>query len=327
MGLEDRRLSKTVAASVAMVHSILASLQILSLPSTDENTAVEQTTTLTFLDEFRMVFLTPKTTSDVLGFTLFDTFVPRGRPVNSWRFCIPLRSHGWFPSIYVDNGRCLGTPDQDGSLTTDPTQAVFVVKQVSRNGPPFLLIMRIQTLIDHARSTSTDTCVPWDVWGKDTLVMGVPIRSIAHGGLHPLVQGVHVILVGMDNTGSCLHPILHTFDLSWRGRSVLPHRDGGVGTERRISFEDERRFSLQGEEGMIEWGFDSLGDGRFMYLVSCFRFWKSGGRLTLWKEWFFWFGGRVACLGTDLSGSIVQARIAGTGFVQQVHDYLVLLAL
>ena len=52
---------------------------------------------------------------------------------------------------------------------------------------------------------------------------------------------------------------------------MLPLWDGDGRIERKVSFKDGWQFSLQGAERMVEWGFNPLGDGKFTYLVSCFR--------------------------------------------------------
>jgi len=242
---------------------------------------------ITFLDEFRMIFLAPQTSPDVLEFTLFDTLVPRGHPVHSRRFCLPPRYHDQFLSIHVDSDRCLGTLDRDRFLTTDPTQAVFVMKLVSHNRSRVLLIARMQTLIEYVRSTGTGACVPWDIWGRGAAIMEIPIPDGALGGPYPLVQGVHVILVKMSTSpstdGPHPRPCLCIFDLSRRRFSTLPRWDVDGGIEREVPLEDGRQVLLQGDEWMVEWGFDPLGDGEFMYLVSCFRYWESTSRLTLCK--------------------------------------------
>jgi len=245
---------------------------------------VGRKTHVTFLDEFRMMVLTPQIAPDVLEFILFDTLVPRGHPVISRRFCLPSRYRDWFPSVHVDGDRCLGTPDRDRPLIADPTQAVLVVK-LDNNGPCVLLVVRIQTLIEHVRSTGADTCVPWDVWGRGAGVMHVPMYGRASGGPYPLVQGVRMLLVKHCTTPGCgNHDHLHlcTFDLSRRGRSILPLWDGGGGTERRVSFEDRQNSLLHEDERMVAWWFDAVGDGKLTYLVSRFRRWKSGTRLMLW---------------------------------------------
>jgi len=263
--------------------------QMLSLPCTDGGTMADEKTSVTFLDEFRVMVLAPKILPDVLEFTLFDTLDPRGYPVKSQRFCLPSRYRNWTPSMHVDGDRCLGTLDRDKPLTTDPTQAILVVKLVGPSRLRVLLIVRVRTLIDHVRSKGTGARVPWDIWGRGTAVIEVPMRS--QGNPYPLVQGVHVIIVemytrmytyitpGVDENHH--HPHLCIFDLSKRGRSALPLWGEGGGTERRVLYEDGRKLLLQGGEGMVEWGFDPLGDGKFMYLVSRFCRWKCGDRLTL----------------------------------------------
>ena len=181
---------------------------------------------------------------------------------------------------------------------------------VSPLGPFVLLIMRIQTLIEHARLTSTDAYVPWDVWGRDTVIVGgVPMLSGAHSGLCPLVQGVYVIVVGTDDTpdANASHPhlILRTFDLSRWGRSVL----GGGRAELKVLVEDGGQLSLPGVEGLIQRGFDSLGNRKFMYMVRYFRFWRICGGLMLWEELLSWSRGCIARLGVDLSSSNVQLEV------------------
>ena len=133
--------------------------------------AVKEGTAVTFLDEFRIMAFTP----DVPELTLFDTHVPHGHPVNSRRFRMPLRYHDWFGSVRIDSDRCLGKLDRDRSFTTDPAQAVLVVKLLSRHGQCVLLIVRIQILIELVCSMNADACVPWDVWGRGVVVMEIPM--------------------------------------------------------------------------------------------------------------------------------------------------------
>ena len=265
--------------------SLILHLQVLSLPSIDESMVVEQNTTVTFLDEFRIMAFTPQVAPDSFEFTIFDTLVSRGHPVSSRRFRLPPKYHDWIPSVHVDGDRCLGTLDRDRPLTADPTQAVLVVRLIRRN-MRVLFIVRMQTLIEHERSTIADAWVSWDVWGRDAVAMEIQRRGRTRGGPYPLVQGARVILVKMYDTpgvdGNHHQPHLCMFDLSRRGCSTLPLWDKGDGTERRALFEEGRKLLLEGDEGMVEWGFDPLGDGRFIYLVSRLRHLQSGGRLMLW---------------------------------------------
>jgi hypothetical protein len=251
---------------------------VLDLPSTGGSTTIERGTKVTFLDEFRMVVLTPQYAHDTPEFTLFDTLAPRGHPVNSRRFLIPSRYDDWHPNVYVDGDRYLGTPDRGRSLATDPNQAVFVVELVSSYGKRVLLIVRVQTLIEDMCSVNANACVPWGEWGRGAAVMEIPQRS---GTLYPSVQGVHVTMLKLRTVpGICgYHPHLCTFDFSRRGCSVLPLLDEGDGAERRALFEDGRDLLFQENESLFAWGLDLLGDSNFMSLVSSLRRWRSGGRL------------------------------------------------
>ena len=97
--------------------------------------------------------------------------------------------------------------------------------------------------------------------------MEAPLRD----GPYPLVHGTRMIVVKRSTTPDIegYHHRLHTFDFSLRGWSVLPPcDDDGDGVGRRAEFTDGRSLLLQGDQEMDEWRFDSLGDGRFMYLVS-----------------------------------------------------------
>ena len=266
-----------------MFYSLLTSPpQILSLPSTDWSTVVDHHTSITFLDEFRMMVLVPEITRDILEFTLFDTLIPCGHPVNSRQFRLPQRYHDWSSSVHVDGDRCLGTLGRDRPLTADPTQGILVMR-LANYGQCDLLIVRIQTLVEHVRSMSAGACVPWDVWGRGAVVMEIPTRGPGRSGPFPLVQGVHVVIyVASDGDRNHHHPHLYTFDLSRWGCGILPLWDGGSGNERRISFEGGRKLSLQGGEGTSDWLVEALGDGRFTYLVSRFCHRKSGSRLISW---------------------------------------------
>ena len=223
-----------------------------------------------------MVVLTVKPIPGVPEITLFDTLVPRGNPVSSGRFLVPPRCYDWFPTVFVDDDQCTGTRDRDRPLTTDPAQAVFVLRLGGPQGLCIWLIVRIQTLVERVCSMGADTCVPWDEWGRGAVVMDVSHvsrRDTPHSGPYPLVHGTHVIMVerstapGIDG---CYHH-LRTFDFGRRGWSALPLCDADDGVERRVAFESGRNFLLQGNEEMNEWAFYSLGDGRLMYLVSRFR--------------------------------------------------------
>ena len=234
---------------------------------------------MTFLDEFWMIVSTPENTP-VPEFALFHTGAPQNHPAASRQFRVPLKYRDWSLFVHVDSDRCLGALDRDRPLTTDPTQAVFVAELVGSRGPRVLLIVRMQTLIEHVRSASADACVPWDVWGSGAVVLGASSSDGAYGYPLPLVHGTRVIAVQRSTSISgpdVYHHNLRTFDFSQWGWSVLPLCDEGSGTERRVAFRDGRSLLLQGNEDMDEWKFHSLSDGRIMYLVSRFRHWKIVG--------------------------------------------------
>ena len=252
---------------------MLTSTQVLDLPSTDGSTPITSSTRVTFLDEFRIVVLTPEDISGVLGFTLFDTLVPRDHPVDSMRFGLPPRYHNWLPIVCVDYDRCFGAPDRGRPFTTDPTQAIIVVKLDGPDGSCVFLIVRTQTLIEHVRLVGADAWIPWNVWGRNTVVMEIPQSEDADGSPYPTVQGVRVVLMKRS-----AFPGVHGYRLQLcafgfgpRGWNTLPLRDEGDGPERRARFEDGQDLLFRGERELVEWGFDSLGDGRFLHLVSRFR--------------------------------------------------------
>ena len=263
---------------------LTSALQVLNhLPSPNSRASIGEDITITFLDEFRIIVLTPAA-SPVPEFTIFDTLVPRNHQVRSRRFCVPTRyCDWWYPFLHVDGDRCLGTLGRP--LTTDPAQAVLAVRLVSLDGPQVFLIVRVQTLIECVRSMSLDTCVPWEEWGRDAAVMEVPDLedTSPYEGPFPLIQGVRVSWVNATPDVDYL-PHLCSFDLSRRGWSALPLRGEGYGTERKVAFEDGRQISLQGDEGMPESQFYPLGDCKFVYLVSRSCRWKVGGMLMLEEE-------------------------------------------
>lgn len=171
--------------------------------------------------------------------------------------------------MHFDGDRCLGTLDRDIPLTTDPTHAILIVQLISRDPQlaRVFLVVRIQTLIEHVSSMDADAYVPWDDWGRDAWVMEVPQYGIG-SSLYPLIQGAHVALVKTCITPAGYRPHLCIFDFSLRGRSILSPWGEDEEAERRVLFEGGWNFLLEGNEEMAEYKFESLGDGKFMYLVS-----------------------------------------------------------
>ena len=279
-------------------HALLTSPhQVLELPPTRGGVLVGGNTGVFFLDEFRVVVSTPNY-MDVPEFTLFNTLIPCG----SRLFRVSPRYHGWWLCAHVDGDRCLGTLDQHKPHITDPAQAVLVVDLVS-NGERVLIIVQIQTLMEHLFSTSAGACVPWDEWRTGAVVMKVLHRGSGSACSSPLVQGVRVTLVKAHITpaidGNHFDFYLCTFDFSRRGLGALPLLDEGDGAERRALFEDGRDIWIQGHDEMTRWKFNSLCDSNFMYLVSSFRR-QDSVRLMVWKGRIIHLGQRVTCLGVGL---------------------------
>jgi len=252
---------------------------VLDLSSTSGHILGGRDTTVTFLDEFRVMVLTPNNAPDP-EFALFDTLVPCNHQAGLRQFSVPQLYYGWSPTLHIDDDRYLGTRDRlDSPLTTDPAQAILVIKLANPHGPRVLLIVRIQTLIERAYSMSPDALVPWEEWGRGVAVMEVPGSPRTGDSSYPLIQGVRAIWATMYSTPGLKEYLIRTFDFSRRGWSTLPLLDQGSGTERKASFEEGRQFVLQGYQEMDEWGFESLGGGRFMHLVS--RSCRCRGRGTL----------------------------------------------
>jgi len=170
----------------------------------------------------------------------------------------------------------LGHPTEIGPSPLTRPQAVFAMKLTDPRGRRVLFIVRIQTLIEYVHSASADACVPWDEWGRGAVVMEVSRGDGDNNDLYPLVHGACMIVVKKP-TAPGIHGYYHnlyTFNFSRRGWGILPLRDEGDGAERRVGFEDGWNLLFRGSEGMSEWRFDSLGDGRFMYLVSPSCSWR-----------------------------------------------------
>jgi len=119
-----------------------------------------------FLDEFRMMVSTAQSTRTISQFTVFDTLISQGSPTNLRRFCVPLKYSGWKPSMHVDRDMPLGTPNQDDPLIVDPAQAFVVLGLFSGvTSTSVYIVSRIQALINHTCSPSTEIYVRWGEWG------------------------------------------------------------------------------------------------------------------------------------------------------------------
>jgi len=270
--------------------------QVLELSSMDDSQSVRRSTKVTFLDEFRLMVLTPDY-NGLAELVLFNTLLPQDHPRNLRRFRIPPRYRKQFPFVITDHDRSFGT--QDGSLITDPAQSILVVGVCDSEEPHhFYLVLRTQALITRACSMSSDTCIPWDEWERDAVIMEMP----AHDS-HILLQGVHVIAVKRrahigEDTG---HLRFCIFDFSLRGCSTLWNKGGRARSRRTDFYEGGRDLILEGTGRVSDRGLNSLGNGAFYSLVSCTcrRKTQAYGVLIPSLDQYY-FGNRIEGLGADL---------------------------
>lgn len=147
-----------------------------------------------------------------------------------------------------------------GPLITDPTQSVFIV-DLSLNllGQRELLILRVQPMIELACSMRTDVQIPWDEWGRGSVVVGIP-TSLSHHVYFVAVHGARLLVI--HGTGRAdEYPYIHIFDFS-RGKSAaLPLSDkNDDGTERRILFKHGRSCAFKPAMGTTSWDLQPIGD-------------------------------------------------------------------
>jgi len=206
------------------------------------------------------------------GFTLIDTLVSQVHLKNFRLFSTPTRYHNWAASASLDCGMSFGTLDQDGPLIVDPTQAFIVLQFVGGEEPTRVcIVLRTQALIKHACSMGTETCIPWEEWGRNAIVMEMQALNQA-----TYVQGVHVIEVEVrklpDGNFDTNHLYLRAFDFSKWGSGALC--DEGGETVQTARYKDGREFSLERSGNLGRLGFGLLGDGIFYSLVSRLYHWK-----------------------------------------------------
>ena len=188
---------------------------------------------------------------------VFNTFVPQDHPgsVRRFKFWPDCRGRNPCRSRY---DRTLGMVYRDVPLMADPTQAVFVMElSPEPPRPGVFLVLRVQPLIEIACSSRTDVQIPWDEWGRGSVVMEVPEAQV-----NPIclitIHGAHVLVMCYG----ALARSLHVFDFSRRGCAALPPSDeNGFGTERRVAFKDGRSCMLEegGGDRVSGWGVQ-IGD-------------------------------------------------------------------
>ena len=245
--------------------------KVLDLPTLDE-----EERNPVFLDEFRVLIVTPDAGTSTLELTVYNTLIPQDRPMSLRRFSLPQKYRNRDVLIRVDGDRPLGTLNKGDPFITDPTQAIFIVEiSKSHHQPTVLLVVRIQDLIEHVCSTCTDVRIPWDEWGRGAVIVENQVF-----GYSPsiYVHDTHLVLFEYSHgfgTGDCLR--VRIFDFSRRGCSALPlclWDVEGSGARRKALFSDGRksvseRFDAAGAGSLSQMG--SLGNGNF-FRVSCLKF-------------------------------------------------------
>ena len=218
-----------------------------------------------FLDEFRIMVLTHEAGTDAPKLTVFDTYVPQDNRGNSRRFNFSQKHQGAHILIHVDPNRYLGGRTRDEPLVADPTQLILVLEVRKPDGRFILLAVRIQALVEGIYPICPNDNVPWEEWGRGTVILEVPLPSLE---LPIYVHGTHLVVVDTSECGR-RENLLRVFDFRRRECSTLPHWDEGGGTGRRILFGDGREFVLEdGGYGLSKGGMRSLSDGNFVNLVS-----------------------------------------------------------
>lgn len=224
------------------------------------NNSIRDGSQVAFLDEFRIMVTyrdNPLVAPELL---VFNTFVPQDHPGNMRRFRLPPKYRDWSTRVHLDHDRSLGAVNRDGPLITDPTQAIFVM-DLSPNPPEpaVLLVLRMQPLIKLTCSTRTDVQIPWDEWGRGSVVLEIP-RTQTHHIYLATVHGARLLAVYGAARGD-VHRSLHLFDFSWKGCAVLPPSDrNDDGPERKAPFEHGRSCAFNRGDWVSPWGLQSLGD-------------------------------------------------------------------
>ena len=208
---------------------------------------------------------------DSFGLVLINTLASQVRQRTFRLFCLPARYRDWDTSASIDYSMSFGTPDQDTPFIVDPTQAFIVLQfQGGEKQTRVCIVLRTQTLIEHACSVGTNTYIPWEEWGGDVIVMEMPTFSPTI-----YIQGVHVVGVERRRVSGDVnmnHMCLRIFNFSKWGHSTLC--DEGGEAVRETWYEDGRELLLEGNGNVSRLGLGSLGNGIFYSLVSCLCHWK-----------------------------------------------------
>lgn len=250
-----------------------------------------------FLDEFQMMVYSLPRSGRPYELVFFNTSTRQDDPTNPRRLRFPQKYSYHFLVVRIDPEVAFGRSNQEDPLIIDPTQAFLALKLWGGHPPGnLLLLLRTQTLITHACSTSENAYISWNELGRDAVLVELP----SHRPF--LAQGLHIFTeprIFPDDYSQ--NPRIRIFNFRRWGSNVP--RDGSFGTLGTDWHEEGQDFLFQGYHGGE---LDSLGDGLFYKLVSHFHRYKTSGMMILSKAPVFWFGLRAGSLGVDLRHSFRQ---------------------
>jgi len=237
--------------------------QVLDLSSTSRREPGQQNPRVIFLDEFRMIVVPDEWA--ITELVVFNTLIPQGHPGNLRRFGFPPGFRHWRAKIFVDHDRDLGAPNRDEAFIVDPAQAVIAMQLGEHWEPHLLFVARTQVLIEQSYSVRTDSCIPWDEWREDVVVVEIPMFFSI---LPTFVHGTKVAVVGTNDAHGWprrCHNV-RTFDF---GRCSSLQLRGGTESL-RVLFEDGAHFEFESGGGSNSWDeLRSLSDESVFCLVSC----------------------------------------------------------
>ena len=241
--------------------------QVFDRSSADGSGLIKQDSRAAFLDEFRILVVPLNNFPHPPELFVFDTLLPQDHPRHLRRFGLPPKHNQENVHVHLDLNRSLGTVERDGPLLVDPTQVIFIIElsQTARE-PHVFLILRMQDLIQHTCSMRTEAQIPWDEWGRGTVVIEIP-TEITY--LSIVIHGARLLAICDTHRESEGDHRIHIFDFCWRASIPLTVSDGNDdGTERRALFKTGRSCLFEGGGGVSMWGLQPLGDSVVFYEVS-----------------------------------------------------------
>jgi len=218
-------------------------LQVLKWSSRSYNFLRYLSSTLVFIDEFRLLATTgmPAEHMHELGLVMFDTSIPQQSPDNWQPFNLAptnknqhfMNSRIWEASVHTDSVRTQGGSSCNGPLVVDPTQSVVVLALDGRrtfSSREAALVIRTTALVGYMPSTHTCRHIHWNEWKRDVMVVKAP-RNISY--IRTFIVGSRVLLMARSLRDHRAHSRIHAYDFSrWGCRALV--RVGSGKNERRL---------------------------------------------------------------------------------------------